>query len=92
MEHSHHFGPSATDLIVGASLQVSAPFGQYDNDRLVNIGTNRWSFKPESGISKALCQWTLEGSDVDQPDPVVGSQLAGKIQSIAKTTRGHVFG
>lgn len=29
------------DLIVGASLQVSAPLGQYDSDRLVNIGTNR---------------------------------------------------
>ena len=31
------------DLILGASLQVSAPLGQYDADKLVNIGTNRWS-------------------------------------------------
>jgi hypothetical protein len=48
------------DLIVGASLQVSAPLGQYDNRRLVNIGTNRWSFKPEVGVSKALGPLTLE--------------------------------
>ena len=49
------------DLIVGASLQVSVPLGQYDPSRLVNIGNNRWSFKPELGVSRALGAWTLEG-------------------------------
>ena len=48
------------DLIIGASLQVSAPWGQYDPSRIVNIGTNRWSFKPEIGMSKAVGPWTLE--------------------------------
>jgi hypothetical protein len=48
------------DLIVGASLQVSVPSGQYDDSRLVNIGTNRWSFKPEIGMSQAMGPWTLE--------------------------------
>ena len=48
------------DLIIGTSLQVSAPGGQYDSDKLVNIGTNRWSFKPEFGISKALGPLTVE--------------------------------
>jgi len=50
------------DLIVGASLQVSAPAGQYDGSRIVNLGTNRWSFKPELGVSKALGRLTLEGT------------------------------
>ena len=48
------------DVIVGASLQVSAPGGQYDPTRAVNIATNRWSVKPEIGISKALGAITLE--------------------------------
>ena len=48
------------DVIVGASLQVGAPWGQYDDTRVVNIGTNRWLFKPEIGISKAEGPWTLE--------------------------------
>jgi hypothetical protein len=54
------FASFRQDLIVGASLQVSAPWGQYDNTRLVNIGTNRWSFKTEVGASKAVGPWTFE--------------------------------
>lgn len=48
------------DLIFGASLRVGMPLGQYDDDKLVNIGANRWSFRPEIGLSKALGPWTLE--------------------------------
>jgi hypothetical protein len=50
------------DVIIGASLRVTAPWSQYDDSKLINIGTNRWSFKPEVGISKAIGPWTLEGT------------------------------
>ena len=50
------------DWIVGASLQVAFPSGQYDSTRLINIGTNRWFIKPEIGISKAMGPLTLEGA------------------------------
>ena len=48
------------DVIVGVSLRVSAPWGQYDPTRVVNLGTNRWIVKPEIGVSKAAGPWTLE--------------------------------
>ena len=48
------------NFILGASLRVTAPLGQYDSTKLVNIGTNRWSFKPEIGFSKAFGPWTVE--------------------------------
>ena len=50
------------DLIIGASLQVSAPLGQYDGTKLLNVGTNRWSVRPELGVSKAVGPLTLEFS------------------------------
>ena len=39
------------ETIIGASVVVSIPIGHYDAPRLVNIGSNRWGFKPELGIS-----------------------------------------
>jgi hypothetical protein len=54
------FADYQPDLIVGVSLAVTAPVGQYDSDKLVNIGSNRWSVKAELGISKTLGAWALE--------------------------------
>jgi len=45
------FAKSPRRPIVGASLTVAAPTGQYYPERLVNLGTNRWSFKPEVAFS-----------------------------------------
>jgi hypothetical protein len=44
----------------GASLTVTAPTGQYDGAKLINIGTNRWAFKPELGVSQPLGKLWLE--------------------------------
>jgi hypothetical protein len=56
------FASYKQDWIVGASLQVSVPSGQYDETRLVNIGTHRWFFKPNLGVSKAIGPWILEAT------------------------------
>jgi len=54
------FASYRQDLVAGASLQVLPPWGQYDPTRLVNLGTNRWTFRPEVGISKTLDALTVE--------------------------------
>jgi len=46
--------------LLGASVTVVIPTGQYDPRRLVNIGSNRWAFKPELGFSKPYGPWTIE--------------------------------
>jgi len=43
-----NYKPTTT---IGASLTVTAPTGQYNPDKLLNLGSDRWSFKPEIGVS-----------------------------------------
>ena len=40
--------------IIGTSLNVVAPAGQYYPDKLINLGTHRWSFRPELALSQPL--------------------------------------
>jgi hypothetical protein len=56
------FASYEQNWIVGASLSISAPLGRYESERLVNIGTNRWSFKPELGVSKRWGQVTIDAA------------------------------
>src|SRR5580704_15972055 len=46
--------------LLGASLKVIAPTGQYDPTKLINWGTNRWSFKPELGVSRRWGHWVVD--------------------------------
>ena len=50
--------PEETTL--GASLAVEMPTGQYDGTKLVNIGTNRWAFRPEVGFSQPAGRWRFD--------------------------------
>lgn len=47
--------------LLGASLKVRVPTGQYDPTRLLNWGNNRWAFKPELGYSQKWGEhWVLD--------------------------------
>jgi hypothetical protein len=74
---------------LGTSLTVVAPLGQYDPAKLINLGTNRWAFKPEVGLSHPVGRWDLElyagvwmftandnfyGGQVRRQDPLVSIQ------------------
>lgn len=37
--------------VVGVSLNVTAPTGQYNPNKILNLGSDRWSFRPEIGLS-----------------------------------------
>jgi hypothetical protein len=47
--------------ILGVSLRVIAPTGQYSPTQLVNWGINRWAFKPELGYSRRWGKWVVDG-------------------------------
>lgn len=76
--------------VFGASLQVVPPLGQYDPARAINLGTNRWTFKPDIGFSRRIrsFMWDMTlgaafmtendnffgGKKVEQ-DPIYSTQL-----------------
>jgi hypothetical protein len=47
-------------FIVGVSFVAVPPLGQYDSTKVINLGTNRWSFKPEIGLSQTYGKWVVE--------------------------------
>lgn len=49
-------------VVIGASVQISVPTGSYDDDKLLNIGANRWYIRPELGISVPWRKWSFEFS------------------------------
>jgi len=54
------FAKRAPTTTLGASLTVSVPTGEYHDDKLINVGTNRWAIKPEIGVSQPIGRWFLE--------------------------------
>ncbi len=61
------------NTVVGASLRVVVPLGQYDAEKLINLGQNRWAFRPRVGVSQKMGRWTLEAMGsvwlyTDNPD------------------------
>ena len=48
-------------ILLGVSLKVVAPTGQYDPTKLINWSANRWAFKPDFGYSQRWGHWVLDG-------------------------------
>ena len=78
--------------VVGIAATVVVPIGQYDPALFINIGTNRWSIKPEVGVSRTQGRWTVEGDlgatfFTDNTDFSGGTRSQAAIVSI----QGHLI-
>jgi hypothetical protein len=47
-------------MLVGISVRLVAPTGQYDSTKLINYGAHRWAFKPEVGVSRRWGHWIVD--------------------------------
>lgn len=47
--------------ILGLGLNVVVPTGQFFSEKLINLGTNRWAFRPELALSQPLGErWLVD--------------------------------
>jgi hypothetical protein len=84
--------------LLGASLKVVAPTGQYDPTRVINIGTNRWAFKPELGYMRRVRGLVVESyagvwfftANDDYLAPSPGTKGAERTQAPIGAFEAHV--
>jgi hypothetical protein len=48
------------ETIVGAGLEILLPVGEYFEDKLLNLGGNRFVFRPQIGMVHAWGNWSAE--------------------------------
>ena len=87
------FAKTPRKTIVGTSLTVVAPTGQYDGTKLINLGTHRWAFKPEVGIAVPKGHWDIDAYAgvwlfTDNDDFFTGGRVRDQDPVIA--IQGHV--
>ena len=56
-----HLIPRRQENGRGCCLQIITPFGENFTDKLINLGSNRWTFRSQVGIAHSIGNWILEG-------------------------------
>ena len=51
---------NTTTTIAGAALAISLPLGQYYEDKLLNLGSNRFIIRPQIGALHVRNRWSFE--------------------------------
>ncbi|UCE87572.1 MAG: transporter [Deltaproteobacteria bacterium] len=49
-----------SETIAGAALAVNVPLGEYFDDKLINLGTNRFTIRPQLGLVHNRGKWGTE--------------------------------
>lgn len=81
------------ETLVGVGLIVNLPTGDYSSDHLINLGSNRFTFKPQLGLVHQRGHWTYEVSAAiwyftDNDDFWKGSE---REQDPFYTLQGHLI-
>lgn len=48
------------ETIIGTALVVQLPTGEYKDGKLINLGTNRYTFRPQLGVVHNRGKWSME--------------------------------
>ena len=59
-EYADYHAATAVETIIGTGLSVQLPTGDYLDDKLINLGTNRFTFRPQIGVVHSHGDWSFE--------------------------------
>lgn len=81
------------ETIIGAGVSVQLPTGEYMDDKLINLGTNRYTFRPQVGLVHSWGKWSTEVTGMvalysDNDDFLSGKKLA---QDPLYILHGHII-
>ena len=80
-------------MALGMSVVVTAPTGQYNSEKLINLGTNRWAIKPELGLTVPVGKWDLDayaGAWIFTPNDEFFPGASRRTQQPLWTFQAHV--
>lgn len=55
-----YLGQKKSNTVVGAALAVTVPVGEYQEDKLINLGGNRYVIRPQVGLVHTDGSWSYE--------------------------------
>jgi hypothetical protein len=87
------FAKTPRKTIVGTSVTIAAPTGEYDRTKLINLGNHRWAFKPEIGVAVPRGPWDIDayvGVWLFTPNEHFYPGEARRTQDRVIATQGHV--
>jgi len=59
-EYAAYRAAAEVETLVSAGLGVQLPTGDYMNDKLINLGNNRFTFRPQLGVTHKHGKWATE--------------------------------
>jgi hypothetical protein len=59
-EYAEYRAQAGKETILGAGLAVHLPTGHYLEDKLINLGSNRYTFRPQLGVVHNHGPWSME--------------------------------
>jgi hypothetical protein len=82
---------------VGAALEVRLPLGEYQDDKLINLGQNRFGIAPQVGVLHTRGEWSFEltGSTwfyTDNDEFFDGNELEQDALHVVQTHAVRTFG
>ena len=51
-----------SNTVVGAAIALTMPTGEYNSERLINLGQNLWIMRPQLGVTYSRGKWTGEAT------------------------------